>query len=94
MRLLYEDEDGSTREVPELWLDGYAVGDRLLEQVPIRVTVEDGNLTCSFRDRDKPFLALLATDRLLADAVRAVRQGETLYLREELTDDGAGMLEE
>lgn len=44
MRLAKYDETGGVVEVHELFMDGYPVGDRLLEGVPFKLTIKDGKL--------------------------------------------------
>lgn len=43
----YAGDDDHLEEVEELWMDGYQVGERQLEGLPIKITIEDGALTCT-----------------------------------------------
>lgn len=45
-----ESEENAT-EVDALYLDGYGFGDRLLEGVPFKITVENGELKASCLDK-------------------------------------------
>lgn len=41
MKLMQIIDDTTYEEVDELWLDGYSFGDRLLEGLPVKVTLDE-----------------------------------------------------
>lgn len=47
MKLMAYDENDNTREVNELWFDGYEIGERQLEGLPIKVTLNESGIQAS-----------------------------------------------
>lgn len=86
MKLMrYTNEEGTTfEEVSVLYMNGYDFGDRLLEDVPFKITIEDGKLKAECQDKYDPGINWPYWEKKCAEVAQHI---DCLSVSSLLTDD-------
>lgn len=85
MKLIKENPDGTFTEVSEAWVNRYAFGDRLLEDVAFKVTCKDGEISVSLKEDS--YTKTLNIPYWIEEAKQYVMGGEDLSSTPDLEDE-------
>lgn len=82
----FQDEKGNKHK--QAYIDGYDIRDKLLEGIPILITIEnDGSLSAKFKHEDSDYVNNFNIEKLLKEAVEFAETSDIFFGLKDTTEE-------